>query len=86
VSQSTKHKVQSTNYSLKVAAIILGIIIASIGGVMACRALFLEPKSIIIRTTGEVQEAPNYTRVIGGTALFLGGAAIAVYSATRRRI
>ena len=71
---------------LRIAAIVLGIIIAVIGGVIAYRALFLEPRATIIMTSGEVQEAPNYTRVIGGTALFLGGAALAVYSATRRRL
>lgn len=66
-------------------ATILGIILAVTGGVMAYRALFLEPRAAVVITSNEIREVPNYTKVIGGSVLFLGGAALAIYAATRRK-
>ena len=71
---------------MRIASIILGIVIAAIGGVMAYRALFLDPKTTIVITSSDIHEAPNYSRVVGGSVLFIGGAAIAIYGATRRRV
>jgi hypothetical protein len=66
--------------------VVLGILIATAGGVIAYRALFLEPTSTIVITETEVKELPNYTRVVGGTLLLLIGAAVAFLAARRRKI
>ncbi len=71
-------------FALRLLATILGIILAVVGGVIAYRALFLEPRAAIVITSDEIREVPNYTKVIGGTVLFIGGASLAIYAATRR--
>lgn len=68
---------------LKGILIIVGLLIATAGGVIAYRALFLEPTSTVVITETEIKELPNYTRVVGGTLLFLIGAAVAFLAATR---
>lgn len=70
---------------MKAFVVILGIILATTGGVIAYRALYLDPKSgVVITDKGVVREIPNYTRVVGGTVLLVGGAALAFFGATRR--
>ena len=69
---------------LRVAAIILGIVIAAIGGVIAYRALFLEPSAAIVITNSAVREVPNYSRIASGTVLLVGGAALAFFAARRK--
>ena len=64
--------------------LIVGILVATAGGVITYRALYVEPKSAVIVTETDVRELPNYTRVIGGALLFVGGAAVALYAATRK--
>jgi hypothetical protein len=71
---------------LKVILIIVGLLIATAGGVIAYRALFLDPTSTVVITETEIRELPNYTRVVGGTLLLLIGAAVAFLAARRRRI
>jgi hypothetical protein len=84
VEQSTKYKEQSTTKNvLRGILIIVGLLIATAGGVIAFRALFLEPTSTVVITETEIKELPNYTRVVGGTLLFLIGAAVAFLAATR---
>jgi hypothetical protein len=68
---------------LKVILIMVGIIMASAGGVIAYRALFLEPTSTVVITETEIRELPNYTRVVGGALLLLIGAAVAFLAVTR---
>lgn len=68
---------------MRIVLIILGVLIATAGGVIAYRALFLEPTSTIVITETEVKELPNYARVVGGTLLLLIGAAVAFLAATR---
>jgi hypothetical protein len=63
---------------------IVGIVIAAIGGVIAYRALFLEPSTAVVITSSEVRELPNYGRIIGGVALLFAGAAMAIFTATRK--
>jgi hypothetical protein len=63
---------------------IIGIVIAAIGGVIAYRAFYLEPSEAIVITSSEIREVPNYGRVIGGCALLVVGAALAIFSATRK--
>jgi hypothetical protein len=69
---------------MRALLMIVGILIATAGGVITYRALYVEPKSAVIITNTEVRELPNYTRVVGGALLFVGGSALALYAATRK--
>jgi len=69
---------------LRIIGIILGILVAAIGGVVAYRALFLEPSSAVVITETEVRELPNTARVVGGIALLAIGATMAFFAARRR--
>ena len=62
---------------MKALLLIIGMILATAGGVITYRALYLEPKSAIIITNTETRELPNYARVVGGALLFVGGSALA---------
>ncbi len=64
---------------------IVGIVIAAIGGVIAYRALFLEPSSAVVITETEVRELPNTARVVGGMALLAIGIALAFFGARRKK-
>jgi hypothetical protein len=70
---------------LKYVLTIFGIIMAAIGGVIAYRAYFLEPKAAVIITSTDVREVPDYLRIIGGLVLLIVGAGIAYTAALRRR-
>jgi hypothetical protein len=69
---------------MKTVLLIVGILIATAGGVITYRALYVEPKAAVVITESEVRELPNYTRVITGALLFVGGSALALYSAVRK--
>ena len=69
---------------MKALLLIVGIMLAVVGGVITYRALYLEPKSAVNITETDVRELPNYTRVIGGALLFVGGTALALFAATRK--
>lgn len=69
---------------MKALLLIVGIVIATIGGVITYRALYVEPKSAVVITDTEIRELPNYTRVVGGALLFVGGTALALFAATRK--
>ena len=69
---------------MKALLLIVGILIATAGGVLTYRALYVEPKSAVVITESEVRELPNYARVISGALLFVGGSALALYSAVRK--
>jgi len=69
---------------MKTVLLIVGILIATAGGVITYRALYVEPRSAVVITESEVRELPNYTRVITGALLFVGGSALALYSAVRK--
>ena len=69
---------------MKTILLIVGIMVATAGGVITYRALYVEPKSVLITGEGDVSERPNYTRVIGGALLLVGGAALALHSAVRK--
>jgi len=70
---------------LRIIGIILGILVAAIGGVVAYRALFLEPSSAVVITETEVRELPDTARVVGGIALLAIGATMAFFAARRRK-
>lgn len=69
---------------MKALLLIVGILVATTGGVILYRALYVEPRSAVVITETEVRDLPNYTRVIGGALLFVGGSALALYAAVRR--
>jgi hypothetical protein len=62
----------------------MGISLAAIGGVIVYRALYLEPSSAVVVTSGAVRELPNTLRVAGGVGLLAIGAVMAFFSARRR--
>ena len=70
---------------MRAALIIVGLFIATAGGVIAFRALYLEPTSTVVITSDEIRELPNYTRVVGGALMVLVGAAAAYLAATRMK-
>jgi hypothetical protein len=70
---------------LRPILIIVGIVLAAFGGVIAYRAFFLEPSDVIVIADGRVRELPNYARVFGGSLLLISGFAIAFFAARRKR-
>ena len=69
---------------MKALLLIIGIMLATVGGVITYRALYVEPKSAVMITETDIRELPNYSRVIGGALLFVGGSALAIFAAVRR--
>lgn len=70
---------------MKALLLIVGIMLATVGGVITYRALYVEPKSAVVITDTDVRELPNYTRVVGGALLFVAGTALALFAATRKK-
>lgn len=70
---------------LRAIAIILGIVLAAVGGVIAYRAYFLEPAAAVIISERGVRELPDTYRTIEGILLLILGAAMAFFAARRRR-
>ncbi|HEU0046943.1 MAG TPA: hypothetical protein VFQ43_04960 [Nitrososphaera sp.] len=71
---------------LRAIAVIVGVVLAAIGGVIAYRALFLEPSSAVIITNTEVRQLPNTSRVVGGIAMLAIGACVAFLAGRKRKI
>jgi len=69
---------------MRVLLLIVGILVATAGGVITYRALYVEPKSAVVITETETRQLPNQARVVGGALLFVGGSALAIYAATRK--
>ena len=69
---------------LKIVLVIAGIVLAAVGGVIAYRAMFLEPSAAVVITNTEVRELPNMMRTIGGIVMFLAGATVAFLAARRK--
>jgi hypothetical protein len=69
---------------MKVALIILGLLLGAFGGVIAYRALYLEPPTAVVITNTDVREVPNTMRVVGGVVLMVGGATLAFLAARKR--
>jgi hypothetical protein len=58
--------------------------VATAGGVITYRALYIEPRSAVVITETGIRELPNQARVISGALLFVGGSALALFAATRK--
>jgi predicted outer membrane lipoprotein len=69
---------------VKTLLLIVGILLATAGGVITYRALYLEPKSAVISETGSIRQIPNQARVVGGALMFVGGSALALYAAIKK--
>jgi len=69
---------------MKVLLLIVGLLLATVGGVITYRALYVDPRSAVVITETDIRELPNYTRVVGGALLFVGGTALALFAATRK--
>ena len=65
--------------------LIVGILVATAGGVITYRALYVEPKSAVVITETEIRQIPNQARVVGGALMFVGGSALALFAAIRKR-
>lgn len=57
---------------------------ASLGGVVAYRAAFVEPPTGVAITEEGVREIHSTPRIVGGLALLLVGATLAFVTARRR--
>jgi hypothetical protein len=69
---------------LRIVALILGLAIAVTGGVIAYRALFLEPSAAIVVTERDVRELPDTLRVASGLVMLVAGASLAFFAARRK--
>ncbi len=70
---------------MRVLAVVIGIVLAAIGGVILYRTIFLEPSTAVVVTNTDIHEVPNTWRIAGGAALLLIGLALAFLGARRRR-
>ena len=70
---------------MKSLLLIVGILIATAGGVITYRALYLEPKSGVVITDSGIRQIPDQARVVGGALMFVGGSALALFAATRKK-
>ena len=68
---------------MKTIILIVGILVATAGCVIAYRALYIEPRSSVLITDTQVKELPNYKKVIGGSLLLVSGAAVAFLAGRR---
>ena len=69
---------------MRALLLIVGILVATAGGVITYRALYVEPKSGIVITETDIRQIPNQARVVGGALLFVGGSALALFAAIRK--
>ncbi len=69
---------------MKTLLLIVGILIATAGGVVTYRALYIEPKTAVVITDTGIRQLPNQARVVGGALMFVGGSALAIFAATRK--
>ena len=70
---------------MRAVILLLGVFVAAAGGVIAYRALFVEPHAAVVVTDASVREVPDVARVALGLALLVAGAALAFFAALRRR-
>ena len=70
---------------MKALLLIIGILIATAGGVITYRTLYVEPKSAVVITDSGIRQIPDQARVVGGALMFVGGSALALFAATRKK-
>jgi len=69
---------------VRIIGLITGVVIAAVGGVIAYRALFLEPSAAVVVTNTDIREVPNTLRVTGGIIMLIAGMALAFFAARRK--
>jgi hypothetical protein len=71
---------------MRPVALILGIVFAAWGGVIAYRAFFTEPAAtaVLDTATGAVSQYPDLLRVSLGILMLAGGGCIAFFAARRK--
>ncbi len=69
---------------MRLVGIIIGLVVAAAGGVIAYRALFLEPATGVVITDESVREIPNTLRLASGIILLIIGAGLAFFAARRK--
>lgn len=69
---------------MRIIGIIVGLAVATIGGVIAYRAFYLDPKTAVVITESSIRAVPNAMRVASGIALVVLGAAVAFFAARRK--
>ena len=69
---------------MKTLLLFIGVLLATAGGVITYRALYIEPTSAVVITETGIRQIPNQARVVGGALLFVGGSALALFAATRK--
>jgi len=69
---------------LRPIIVVCGIVLAAIGGVIAYRAIFLDPTAAYVISNEGVRELPNTFRIVEGVALLVVGAVVAFFAAVRR--
>lgn len=70
---------------MKAFILIVGILVATAGGVTLYRALYVEPRTAVVISESGVREIPNYKRVVGGALLLVCGTAVALIAARKFR-
>jgi hypothetical protein len=68
---------------MRAFAVIFGIVLAAVGGVIAYRAFFLEPAAAVIISETGMRQLPDTLKALEGVALLLMGASIALVAAAR---
>ncbi|HEV7684870.1 MAG TPA: hypothetical protein VGO68_22360 [Pyrinomonadaceae bacterium] len=69
---------------LRGIAIVSGIVLSAVGGVIAYRAVFVDPAAAVVISNEATRQLPNLLNVAGGIVLLLAGAAIAFFAARRK--
>jgi hypothetical protein len=69
---------------MRIIALIVGLVIAATGGIIAYRALFLEPPTTTHITDESIRQLPDTLRVAGGLVLLIAGACLAFFAARRK--
>ena len=69
---------------MRALLLIVGILVATAGGVITYRALYVDPKPGVVITETGIRQIPNQARVVGGALLFVGGSALALFAAIRK--
>jgi protein-S-isoprenylcysteine O-methyltransferase Ste14 len=69
---------------LRVVAIVFGIVLSAIGGVIAYRAVFIDPSAAVLISNEGTRQLPNMLSVVGGIVLLIAGAGLAFIAARRK--
>ena len=69
---------------MRLVALIIGLAVAAWGGVVAYRALFLDPATTVVITGESVREYPDMMRTAFGFLMLVGGASLAFFASRRK--